>query len=325
MNVATPILFIQLASLILITMPKKTVLIATVLLALAGVIAVKQMRKDEFGSDSPQARDGIPPSRPVKSSTAGMEREFTGRISKRVEPEYPDLIAEYGESRTKLSKQVLGQVIGLLEEFVKSGEIASSRPGGNRENTERQLGSVVRHLVLNEQQKEQVTALYGNYLNRQLQRSRSTISRLKKDPTALMKLMLVGDSLARGEITKDEYTELQAVVGEDLAGIRNPLTSSNFDGSWPLKDDVFRQEMTKILDETQTEKLASLLAKQDARRSAHVDTSSISQLPAMDLSRLDAVVTSNREIASGLNEWTEGLRGLFIKEDEKRPNGRGGE
>jgi hypothetical protein len=172
------------------------------------------------------------------------------------------------------------------------------------------LGRLGGELALTDEQQDKAAELYAEFQKRELVRSKETIERLKKDPTALMKLMLASDSFSRGDITEDQYRELQAASGEDLKGVLNPLDEKNFRGGQPLREEAFRSEFQALLDPSQNEKLQASLDEQAARTGPAADEGNITNLPAMELEKLDETVVSAKKLTGGLKQMMEGMGGL---------------
>ena len=321
----------------ILIMTKKTAITAGVALLLAGAGAVALLNnKNEAGS----ASAGDPASGKSSASSSGLAPadSSTARASSRSrEPENSrtsDLVAKYGEARTNLSKHVAGNVISLLEDAVEMGEMASSGAignafGGPRAGVRMGLGRIGNELELTEEQQTKAAELYAEYQKRELERSKETIGRLKKDPTALMQLMLASDAFSRGEINEDQYKELQTASGEDLKGVLNPLDRENFRGGQPLKDDAFRTGFQSLLDPTQSEKLQASLDEQAAKAAepgAPADPGNITNLPAMELEKLDETVVSAKKLTGGLKQMMEGMGGLqdlgpLMEQQRQRRNG----
>lgn len=304
----------------ILIMTKKTAITAGVALLLAGAGAVAYINRSPEGENQAGNAPGKSPGSSQGSSLAPVEDGSAKptRSRPRDPAENPEFVAKYGEARTNLSKHVAGNVISLLEDAVEMGEMASSGAignafGGPRAGVRMGLGRIGNELELTEEQQDKAGELYKEFQKRELERSKETIDRLKKDPTALMQLMLASDAFSRGEITEDQYKELQNSSGEDLKGVLNPLDRENFRGGQPLKDEAFRSSFQALLDPTQSEKLQTSLddqAAQAAEPGAVADPGNISNLPAMELEKLDETVVSAKKLTGGLKQMMEGMGGL---------------
>jgi hypothetical protein len=323
----------------IIIMTKKTAITAGVALLLAGAGAVALInRNPEAASGDPEAQASGKSSGASGGTLAPVEDAATkaARSRPRDPAENPDLVASYGEARTNLSKHVAGNVISLLEDAVEMGEMASSGKignafGGPRAGVRMGLGRIGNELELSEEQQDKAAELYADYQKRELERSKETIDRMKKDPTALMKLMLASDAFSRGEITEEQYKELQTASGEELKGVLNPLDEKNFRGGQPLKDEAFRSSFQALLEPGQSEKLQASLDEQAAKASepgAQADPGNITNLPAMELEKLDETVVSAKKLTGGLKQMMEGMGGLqdlgpLMEQQRQRRNGGG--
>lgn len=304
----------------ILIMTKKTAITAGVALLLAGAGAVAFINRSPEGENQAGNAPGKSPGSSQGSSLAPVEDGSAkpARSRPRDPAENPEFVAKYGEARTNLSKHVAGNVISLLEDAVEMGEMASSGAignafGGPRAGVRMGLGRIGNELELTEEQQDKAGELYKEFQKREIERSKETIDRLKKDPTALMQLMLASDAYSRGEITEDQYKELQNSSGEDLKGVLNPLDRENFRGGQPLKDEAFRSSFQALLDPTQSEKLQTSLDEQAAKAAepgAVADPGNISNLPAMELEKLDETVVSAKKLTGGLKQMMEGMGGL---------------
>lgn len=316
-------------------MTKKTAITAGVALLLAGAGAIAFINRNPEGETQAGAEPGKSQGSSSGSlSPAGEDGAKASRRTARETTTNQELVEKYGEARTNLSKHVAGNVIGLLEDAVEMGEMASSGAignafGGPRAGVRMGLGRLGNELELTEEQQDKAAELYKEFQKREIERSKETIARLKKDPTALMKLMLASDSFSRGEITEDQYKELQNASGEDLKGVLNPLDRENFRGGQPLKDDAFRSGFQSLLDPAQSEKLQASLDEQAAKAAepgAPADPGNISNLPAMELEKLDETVVSAKKLTGGLKQMMEGMGGLqdlgpLMEQQRQRRNG----
>lgn len=320
----------------ILIMTKKTAITAGVALLLAGAGAVAYINRNPEGEEATAKASGK--SAGSSSGSLAPVDDAPAKAATRSRPrdpaENPEFVAKYGEARTNLSKHVAGNVISLLEDAVEMGEMASSGAignafGGPRAGVRMGLGRIGNELELNEEQQTQAGELYAEFQKRELERSKETLGRLKKDPTALMQLMLASDAFSRGEITEDQYKELQTSSGEDLKGVLNPLDRENFRGGQPLKDEAFRSSFQALLDPTQGEKLQASLDEQAAKAAepgAPVDPGNITNLPAMELEKLDETVVSAKKLTGGLKQMMEGMGGLqdlgpLMEQQRQRRNG----
>ena len=300
----------------LTAMTKKTAITAGAALLLVGAGAVAFINRDsEKPAESSSATTTADKSGPASASGLAPVDEAgrTPKAKPRDAAENPDLVAKYGESRTNLSKHVANNVIGLIEDGVAMGEMATTGEhanafGGPRAHLGRSLGDLTRKLSLTEEQQDKAAAALTEYQKREIARSKQTIERLKKDPTALMKLMLASDSLSRGEITEEEYKQVQLASGDDLKGVMNPLDRKNLRGQ-PLKDEEFVREYSALLDPAQSETFQRELTEEESREAAGNGTG-IAAMPSMELEKLDTTIASAKKLTEGMKSMMEGMGGL---------------
>jgi len=303
----------------IIAMTKKAAITtaAIVVLAGAGTYALIKSKDDSAAAAATGNATGsaassaaaAPELKPVDAAAA----ERNSRTKPRDPADNPDFVSKYGESRTKLSKHIATNVISLLEDAVAMGEMATSGEAGNafggpRGGLRMGLGGLTNDLKLTDEQQDQAAAFYKEYQKREIEKSKASIERLKKDPTALMQMMLASDAHTRGEMSEDEYKQLQASNEENLKGTINPLDRNNFRGGQPMKDEAFRKDLQTLLDPTQTETFQAAAAKQETESAE--DDRSLAAFPSMELEKLDQTVTSAKKMTTGIKSMMEGMGGL---------------
>jgi hypothetical protein len=292
-------------------MSKNALLAAVVILLLGGAIAIIASNRNPSSSAGQTGAQAQPAARgdgPVAGATGGPGATPETRRP-RPAPAYPELIAEYGEVRTKLSRQIAGNVVTLLDDVMAIGELAASGTGGfGQRGGLMALGGLGRELALNDEQRAKAEELLADFQKRQLEKSKSAIENLRRNPESLMRMMLASDAFSRGEITEDQYKALQTSSQADLMGIMNPLDRQNFQGGRPLADESFRQGMLEVLDPQQAETFNAAAGKIPATQGA--DPGNIANLPPMDLEKLDKTITSAQTMTRGIQQMMEGLGGL---------------
>ena len=299
----------------IIAMTKKTAITAGVVVLLAGAGTVALINRDKEAPAPAAADKGG--SSPSSTASALAPVESVGTRADRNKPRdpaaNPDFIAKYGEARTNLSKHVATNLISLLEDAVAMGEMAVSGEmgnafGGGRGGLRAGLGRELNEqLKLTDEQQEKAGEIYKEYQKRELAKSKESIERLKKDPQALMQLMLASDAHSRGEMPQEEYDRVQASIAEDLKTTINPLDRENFRGGQPMKDATFTSEFQAILDPEQAATFASAASEQQSQAA---EDRSINNLPSMELEKMDQTVTSAKKLTTGLKSMMEGMGGL---------------
>ncbi|MCF7675063.1 MAG: hypothetical protein K9N23_02190 [Akkermansiaceae bacterium] len=302
-------------------MKNKTTLAAGVLLLLAGIIAAILASKSsppEGAGDNPTGNSAAGSSGgPAVAGTAGnpaFSGNAPGRARTRGELPNQDLVDQYGESRTKLAAAVSDNVIAVLTDATEIGEKAlagmATGPFGSRNAMRMGLGRLSNDLKLTEEQQEKATAAYQAFQRRELERSKASIAKLKQNPSTLMRLMLASDASARGDMSDEEYQQLQASTGEELKGVLNPLDEKNFRGGKPLRDETFVDEFKTVLDPEQSQLFEEEMANQAAQPAPDPNAGNISNIPKMDLEKMDQTITSVRKMTIGFKSLIEGMGGL---------------
>lgn len=300
----------------IIIMTKKAAITAGVAVLLAGAGAVAYMNRTPDATTAGTGKPAANAHAPAPAASGPTSEDTPGEKSARSKPRdpaaNPDLIAKYGDARTNLSKHVATNLISLLEDAVAMGEMMTSPEaanafGGTRGGVRMALGRLNGELNLNEEQQEKAGAIYREYQKREIVKSKESIEQLKKDPTALMQLMLASDSHSRGEMQQEEYDQLQASTAEQLKGTINPLDRENFRGGQPMKDATFRSELQAILDPDQAETFTAAVTEDEAKTA---QDRTLGALPSMDLEKMDQTVTSAKKMTTGMRSMMEGMGGL---------------
>lgn len=298
----------------IIAMTKKTAITAGVILVLAGAGTAVYLNQNKDGTAPPKGTEvagkgsGAPSAGLSPVEAAGK----TERSKPRDPAENPELIKKYGESRTNLSKHVATQLIGVLEDAISMGEMAMSGDGnqmfgGRGGGLRMAMGGLNGKLNLNDEQQDKAAEIYKEFQKRELEKTKASVESMKKDPTAIMKLMLASDAQSRGEITPEEFKDVQASLSSELKGTINPLDRKNFQGGQPMKDPVFRSQMEGILEPEQAETFKAATAEQDAKKE---EDRSINSLPSMDLEKMDTTVAAAKKMTSGFKNVMEGMGGM---------------
>ncbi len=300
-------------------MKNQTTIATGVVLLLAGIIAAYLTTRSPQADKGSSAGTGSPANaaNPAADGSGGTNPATAGanpRSRNRDDMKHKDLVAKYGESRTKLAATVSGNVVCILDDVVEIGEKAltgaATGPFGSRNGMRMALGGLGNQLNLTEEQQAKATAAYQAFQRRELDKSKAAIEKLKQDPSSLMRLMLASDASSRGEITDEEYQQLQTDSANDLTGVVNPLDEKNFRGGKPLRDEAFVSELKAGLDPTQAQTLEAELAKQAAEPAPTPNEGNISNIPKMGLEKMDQTITSVRKMTIGFKSLMEGMGGL---------------
>jgi Spy/CpxP family protein refolding chaperone len=299
----------------------RKLIIPVALVALAAAIAfVKIQGADDSSPDAAAAASG---SKATKRD-AGFRREEAAapgfKTTRREMARNDELVEKYGSVRTKLARKISADVVSLLDDALGLGE-QMARFGGGR--SQARIARALRGsgIKLDEEQRQQVAQLYETFQDQQIARARSAVQAVRKDPTALMELLLAGDAKERGILGQEEFTTVQTRVGQELMGVINPLDRENLRGGRPFDDPAFREDFLAILDPEQKAAFEARQAEQSAGRaddtnspndasSEQISAGNISNMPTMKLETLDEAVISATQVASGIKQMVEGFGNL---------------
>lgn len=299
-------------------MNHKTTLAAGTALLLAGLIAAyltnRNPRPDPEAAPA-AGKPGTAASGATPGAAQSGDAGVPGRPARsRDDVKNQDLVAKYGESRTKLAATVSNNIVAILTDATEIGEKAlaggTGGPFGSAAGMRMALGAFGNDLKLTPEQQGKALAAFQAFQRRELDRSKGSLDQLKQNPAALMKLVLASDASSRGEIGDDEYRQQQTATAQELKGVVNPLDEKNFRGGKPMRDEAFVSELKTTLDPAQTELLEAELAKQAAEATPDPNEGNISNMPKMDLEKLDQTITSVHKMTIGFKSLMEGMGGL---------------
>ena len=309
-------------------MNRKLTISALVLLLIgAGAIAVVKT-KNPADPDPKGSKATGSSSKPVVAATSsggGTAAKSAPRTPREVRDS--DLASRYGESKTKQSRLVAGNVVSLLEDAISMGEMMRSGAmrgnfGGGRMASRMALRGI--DIELTEEQQDQVSELYKAFQERELEKTKEAMEALKKNPSDLMELILAGDARKREEMSDAEYEAVVNAASDKLANVINPLDRNNFRPSSPMEDKAFRSDFEAILDDDQSSTLNTTLAEREANADPDAeDRGSIANIPTMELDTLDQAVVSAQKMTSGFKQVMEGMGSLQQLQPEIDPESTG--
>lgn len=309
---------------------KRTVVLSAAFLALlVGAVAFALRLGGSKGDENVEAGSSgaIPPRQTDTTSESGGFAATVPKASSRADREDPavDLVARYGESRTRLARDVSQNVVGLLDDVIEMGEMMVEGRGVDFGRGQGELRRVLRGtgVELNEDQEQRADELMTGFQRRELERTRASVAGLRSDPTALMGMLLASDARSREELSEDEYAALQAANAHELGDIINPLDHSNFRGRPPLEDEQFRRGFEALLEPEQASVFAESMAEKETGSEESSSRTDITQLPVMDLETADEAIHSTRLMTSGFKQVVEGMGGLGPLLEQQRGSRRG--
>ncbi|MCH7227907.1 hypothetical protein [Haloferula sp. A504] len=306
-------------------MKRTPILIAAVLVLVAGVIAIAMTQRG--GEAGKNASGSTPP--PRDGSSAGTQGGFqpngAAKAAPRTERKSDDreLVEEYGDARTKLARNVSENVVGLLDDVIGMGEMVASGSGPDWGRGDWQMRRILRgtEIELTDAQKEQAEALLADHRQRELQRTKDAVTQLREDPVPLMRMLLAGDARSREELSEADYAALQQANADALGDIINPLDRNNFRGGSPMEDEAFRSGFQAILDPEQATAFQQAQAsrEEEGGNDDPPSRTDITQMPVMSLESADEAIRSTRQMTTGFKQVMEGMGNLGpILEQQRR-------
>ncbi len=247
-------------------MNRKSTLIAISLLLLAGATFIIKRGKDAPTTD-------IGKEHAVSSESRGARSKAIAEST--ANEKYHELIARYGEAKTKQARKVTASSINLLHADLRQIRMIGMWNQGSsmtNENFVEALDLIGSDIILSDAQYQKALELYKNYEKQSENRAEEAIKLLESNPEETMKFLLVSDACALGQGDIDEYNRLSSLLVERLKDIP-ALSSVGFAGSPPISRGVspldspeFHDEFVKLLDPEQDAALNLHLKQRAIRR-----------------------------------------------------------
>lgn len=285
---------VQTSTLIAFMTHKATIAGATLLL-LAGVTAVAIPKLSEDKRAAAQSASLSPAEKSAASSSSTLPRAKESKAN----PDTGRLSTKYGDSRTKLSSHLYGEFVGLMEDTVSVMNLAHKMDLGEEMagNPETIFGDHVEQLALSEEQKQKLGTLQAEAMKREHQKMEDMIAALKKEPAKFMEYLLAADAMTRGELSRPDYDDILATLDlpeEDLD------FSLNGDVDDTLDDEIFVDELVKLLEEPQAELVRKIVAEREAQKPAKEDKPS-------SLEHVEKQIGAARKMIGGALQLMEGI------------------
>lgn len=295
----------------------RNLVIPAAILLIAGAVAVAILNQDDAKDPATKEANGTNErssgSRPTSSGGGSSDRSV--RTSPDRTPgksRQRELVEEYGRERATKAREVSTNVVSILEDVVAIGEMMMK--GGQQFGGRRgMVGGMARRIgiELNEEQQEKALALYDEWQQGQLEKSKTALSTLKDDPTAMMSLFLAGDAKEKGEISDDDYALVREEAAGELVDVINPLDRNNFRGDRMSGDEALMDRFAEILDPDQQEQFSTYREQQAAENEEKpARDGNITAMPTMELDTLGEAVTGAQKMTSGFRTVIEGMGSL---------------
>ncbi len=309
---------------------KLNLAIPAAILLIVGAVAIVILKEEESTNPSTAKADKPKEQSEVGGPSSSRSDAGPGRSSRSVSDRSPslsregELVEKYGRARTAKARQVSDNVVAILDDVIAVGELMMK--GGQQMGPGRRgmVNGLTRRMgiELSEEQQEKALALYDEWQQGELEKSKKTAMTLRDDPTAMMELFLAGDAKERGELDEADYAAIRDEAAGALGDILNPLDRENFRGDRRMAaDENLMESFAGILDPDQAEKFSAFRAEQESSADQqNRGGSTITSMATMELDTLDSAVGSAKKMTSGFRLLIEGMGSL----QEARPqNGQG--
>jgi RNA polymerase sigma factor (sigma-70 family) len=291
----------------ILIMTKKTAIFAAAA-AVLGVVAIYstiRTHQERANQDSISATANLSPG----SSSPQPQVVGEGVLQKsktRPEREFPALIAQYGESRVALSKNITVKIVGMIE--VMTDLMSVGVKGGNSPGLPAKLQGLGADLALTDDQEEKFRSLYQAYLDQRIASAQANVAKLKQDPEIIMRSLLIGDARAMGRLSDQEYHN---AVGKELNILSQMKQSFGQTAGDPLDDESFTGSFTRILSSGQTAKFASAnQARLAAKGEDAAKTAEPGEEPPQSLEDTEKRIAGVCQMLDGMKSMIGGAQGL---------------
>lgn len=280
-------------------MTHKATIAGVSLLLLAGVTAVIVPKLT--GSKDAASRITPLSSAPGRSTTSSAGSSILpGNKAGKPNPDTGRLATKYGDSRTKLSAHLHGEFVALAEDAISVMDLAHKMDLGDEmaDDAETIFGGHTEQLALSEGQMQKLGVLQAEALERERRTMQAMVAKLKREPAKFMEYLLAGDAAARGELSHTDYVEL-------LASLDLPEEEANFSlddniEDNPLDDEIFVDDLVKILGEDQAALVRRIVEEREARKSGKEDEPS-------SLEDAEKKIGAARKMIGGALQLMEGM------------------
>ncbi|MCW1925023.1 sigma-70 family RNA polymerase sigma factor [Luteolibacter arcticus] len=291
---------ISATTIIAIIMKNKAILAGASLLLFAGaaLVAVPQVSQNKPGAapgaaSSPEDFKRSESDLPAASAAMYRRTEANERLNEK-----------YGDSRTKLSKHLVGEFTVVMEEVTSAMEIMARMGMGNRmgEDPAELLGDAGEGLTLTEEQKKKIAELDAERMKHRRESIRARIAAIKKQPAELIEKFLARDAVKRGAMTRGEYDQLTESfkLGD--------LEAFDINGN-ALDDQLFVNGMLAILDEEQARLFQEGLATRSPEEAKEAEEKFVT------LEEFEEKVRSRRKMSQGMLQLIEGVTEEVTEEE----------
>jgi RNA polymerase sigma factor (sigma-70 family) len=299
----------------IILMTKKTSLIAASLLLLAaggGAIYTATSNRSQPGRAIPPAGSaGKAEGSAAGAATGSPVDPSLFRRGDRKQEVDADLVARYGEPRTKLAGRLAANTMGLQQDILRMLDISTSVIASNatvggqirKSMLESNLnigGFSLAALRLSGEQEEKAMEIGDRALDRSVRLITAANEKLAADPKPLTEYFLAGDAYRRNEISKDEYNRIAIAKDAEMGGILGK-TGFRSDHSY-FDDEVFVSELVEVLEPEQ----AAVFRKAADERAAKIQESRADPADsAVDMAKHDESVTATRKFFGNMIQMLE--------------------
>ena len=303
--------------------------IALLLLLAAGMFTIFKPGTQAVNLTTQSKSEKSVASATVADKTGSMISAKESKTNDRKRPELknPDLVSKYGESRVNLSRHITSDMVEMMNDMNEMGgkegmkKMLSGDDSENNFESEvaAKLGTVSNGLNLTADQISKTAILLAEAKRRKMASNQEVLKQFSKDPTAMMRSLLINDAAARREIDEPEFKRLKSEA-KNLRGNQSDFSTLNVNAELdPLKDHVFVRDLKSLLNPEQQMVVENELKNQAANDKPEDSKADESQfMNQKHLEEVDILTSAGKKMMTGAKSMIEQI--VSLKKSINKPS-----
>lgn len=314
------------------TMKKNAIILAIGLIAGAAVVYLVVPKANQSPAGEHATESASAPTDPAAAPTpAAAPRPVPNRPAPALATKAPTpapvsawskLAEKYGVEKTTLSSKITSNLTSVITEAMKLAEAAATNSGASTiaEAAGKALvRGATKELALTPEQQEKAVAVMQAAVAKRVGAVSELAAAMTSEPEQMMELFLAGDSLARKEISQEEYDRITQPTRTMLQNFGSFISGQPGGGgaAQMLADAETFSELNALLTPDQQVKLAEMsvrLAQQAQARQEALKNSKlplqIGQIPVLELDKMDQSISAVRQMTDAARQMMEAMKGL---------------
>jgi len=289
--------------------------VAGVVILCGGIFLGLAMNNGSRPASAPAEKQATGAATQAAANPAAAAANIAKSSKARPESAWAKLTEKYGDSRTKLSKKVTGDIAKVMDDAMELADMGSELAGGRSASemaSTQTVDALTNRLGLTEEQKAKAAEIVQKRVAERMNAVKELSTAMREDPSPMMETILAGDAFSRQQISEEDYNKASA----DTLGLLKNISGFGFGGPGggsQLSDPVLAAQLQSVLSPEQQQQLADIV-KQAQDTAAQSGSAKMpfqnGSLPPMDLEKLDQSMQSAQKLTGGIRAVMEGLKGL---------------